>query len=316
MQYSVWPKSKTADADPAAAAASAGRLPARRDGGVAGAGGRRVRHPSAAADRPASDADREQRVLWPERLSPRVSVATLRLPRQRFNSPAQMEFAKRLSYNPWHCIPEHRPLGNQSRARRRMYYELSKLRHTDERRAALRADRGRGVRVAPMTPQSTFMVLAPIDPGREAELRRLLDVDERCAWTRQARQRARPVRAVRWPARRAVSHRGRPDAGRQPRLRHPGAGLSARPGVSRRRGRRCRRLSRRCERPRGRRAARDLLVLRRLHRRDGPSRSGCARTRCRRRPAYVNWRGRTVRQVREEAALRDALRAACESIDA
>ncbi len=67
-------------------------------------------------------------VLWPERLSPRVSVATLRIPRQIFDSPAQMEFAKRLSYNPWHCIPEHRPLGNQNRARRRMYSELSKLR--------------------------------------------------------------------------------------------------------------------------------------------------------------------------------------------
>jgi hypothetical protein len=69
-------------------------------------------------------------VLWPERLSPRVSAATLRLPPQTFNSPAQMEFAKRVSYNPWHSIPEHRPLGNQSRARKRMYYELSTLRHT------------------------------------------------------------------------------------------------------------------------------------------------------------------------------------------
>jgi len=69
-------------------------------------------------------------VLWPEKLSPRVSVATLRLPRQKFDSPAQIEFEKRLSYNPWHCIAEHRPLGNQSRARRRMYAELSKLRHT------------------------------------------------------------------------------------------------------------------------------------------------------------------------------------------
>jgi len=68
-------------------------------------------------------------VLWPEKLSPRVSVATLRLPRQQFDSPAQMEFAKQLSYNPWHTIAEHRPLGNQSRARRRMYYTLSKLRH-------------------------------------------------------------------------------------------------------------------------------------------------------------------------------------------
>jgi hypothetical protein len=68
-------------------------------------------------------------VLWPERLSPRVSVATIHIPRQKFDSPAQLDFARRLSYNPWHCIAEHRPLGNQSRARRRMYYELAKLRH-------------------------------------------------------------------------------------------------------------------------------------------------------------------------------------------
>ncbi len=68
-------------------------------------------------------------VLWPERVSPRVSVATLRIPQQKFDSPAQIAFARRLSYNPWHCIPEHRPLGNQSRARRRMYWELSKYRH-------------------------------------------------------------------------------------------------------------------------------------------------------------------------------------------
>ena len=69
-------------------------------------------------------------VLWPERLSPRISVATLRIPKQKFDSPAQIAFARRLSYNPWHCIAEHRPLGNQSRARRRMYLMLSTLRHT------------------------------------------------------------------------------------------------------------------------------------------------------------------------------------------
>lgn len=69
-------------------------------------------------------------VYWPERLSPRRSVATLRIPRQTFASQAQLDFARKLSYNPWHCIPEHRPLGNQSRARRRMYDTLSRLRHT------------------------------------------------------------------------------------------------------------------------------------------------------------------------------------------
>ena len=68
-------------------------------------------------------------VLWPERLSPRVPAATIHIPKQRFDSPSQMEFAKRLSYNPWHCIAEHRPLGNQSRARRRIYLALSQLRH-------------------------------------------------------------------------------------------------------------------------------------------------------------------------------------------
>jgi hypothetical protein len=67
-------------------------------------------------------------VRWPERLSPFVPVATLRLPQQEFDWPAQVALARTLSYNPWHCIAEHRPLGNQSRARRRMYLELSKLR--------------------------------------------------------------------------------------------------------------------------------------------------------------------------------------------
>ena len=67
-------------------------------------------------------------VLWPPKLSPRVPAAVLRIPRQTFDSPEQLDFARVLSYNPWHSIAEHRPLGNQSRARKRMYYELSRLR--------------------------------------------------------------------------------------------------------------------------------------------------------------------------------------------
>jgi hypothetical protein len=69
-------------------------------------------------------------VLWPERLSPRISAATLRIPRQKFDSEAQLDFGRRLSYNPWHSIPEHRPLGNQSRARQKMYKTLATLRHS------------------------------------------------------------------------------------------------------------------------------------------------------------------------------------------
>ena len=69
-------------------------------------------------------------VRWPESRSPHVPVAKLRLPVQKFDSPAQLAFADNLSINPWHCIAEHRPLGNQNRARRRMYWELCKLRQT------------------------------------------------------------------------------------------------------------------------------------------------------------------------------------------
>jgi hypothetical protein len=67
-------------------------------------------------------------VYWPPRLSPRIPAATVRIPRQTFDSPEQIAFARVLTYNPWHCIPEHRPLGNVSRARKRMYWELAQLR--------------------------------------------------------------------------------------------------------------------------------------------------------------------------------------------
>ncbi len=72
-------------------------------------------------------------VFWPPRLSPRVPAAILRIPKQKFDSPEQFAFAKVLSFNPWHCIAEHRPLGNQSRARLRLYKELSCLRQTMNR---------------------------------------------------------------------------------------------------------------------------------------------------------------------------------------
>jgi hypothetical protein len=69
-------------------------------------------------------------VEWPEKLSPFVPVARLHLPVQKFDSRSQMAFAENLSYNPWHCIADHRPLGNQNRARKAIYFALSELRLT------------------------------------------------------------------------------------------------------------------------------------------------------------------------------------------
>jgi hypothetical protein len=67
-------------------------------------------------------------VRWPENLSPHVPVASLHIPRQKFASPAQFAFVDNLVYTPWHCLPEHRPLGNQNRTRRILYEQLSQLR--------------------------------------------------------------------------------------------------------------------------------------------------------------------------------------------
>ena len=90
-------------------------------------------------------------VLWPEKLSPRVSVATLRIPRQKFDSPAQMEFAQAAVVQPV-ALASPSIARSATRAGRGSGCTGScrQLRHDDERRAALRADRGRGVRVAGM----------------------------------------------------------------------------------------------------------------------------------------------------------------------
>jgi len=71
----------------------------------------------------------DPRIRWDEAKSPYRKVATLRIPAQRFDSPAQMKFAEDLSYTPWHCLPEHRPLGGVNRCRFSVYREISRIRH-------------------------------------------------------------------------------------------------------------------------------------------------------------------------------------------
>src|SRR5512141_528779 len=53
-------------------------------------------------------------VRWPTRLSPQIPAARLKIPKQPFDFEAQHAFSKVLKWNPWHCVPAHRPLGNQS----------------------------------------------------------------------------------------------------------------------------------------------------------------------------------------------------------
>lgn len=61
--------------------------------------------------------------------SPFIKLATIKIPKQQFDSPAQVSYGENLSFTPWHCIKEHRPLGGVNRARKAVYIALSAFRH-------------------------------------------------------------------------------------------------------------------------------------------------------------------------------------------
>lgn len=70
-------------------------------------------------------------VVWSERRSPYVKVATLRLPKQALSAAAiteRLSFSEHLSFTPWHTLA-HEPLGSINQARRIVYETISSLRH-------------------------------------------------------------------------------------------------------------------------------------------------------------------------------------------
>ena len=69
-------------------------------------------------------------VEWQERESPYVRVARLRIPRQDIDVPGRDQACEAVSFNPWHSLAEHRPLGNMNRARREIYEALSRFRQS------------------------------------------------------------------------------------------------------------------------------------------------------------------------------------------
>jgi hypothetical protein len=66
---------------------------------------------------------------WDEADAPFHPVARLTIPQQTFDTPAQNTACENASYNPWHTLAEHRPLGTVSRIRRVVYEAISRLRH-------------------------------------------------------------------------------------------------------------------------------------------------------------------------------------------
>lgn len=61
--------------------------------------------------------------------SPYHKLATIRIPKQIFDTPERKEFGDNLSFNSWHCLPEHQPLGGFNRVRRFIYEEMYAFRH-------------------------------------------------------------------------------------------------------------------------------------------------------------------------------------------
>lgn len=74
---------------------------------------------------------------WSEIASPFTKVATVEIPKQTFDTPEQNQWGLRLSFNPWHALPEHQPLGGINRARKIIYETLSKFRHHKNHQALI-----------------------------------------------------------------------------------------------------------------------------------------------------------------------------------
>jgi len=64
-------------------------------------------------------------VDWSEAISPFETVATLTVPAQDFDSREQNVACDNMSFNPWHALPEHRPIGGINRLRKAVYEAIS-----------------------------------------------------------------------------------------------------------------------------------------------------------------------------------------------
>lgn len=96
-------------------------------------------------------------VEWKEENTPFIKLASINIPRQIIDAPEQMVFTENLSFNPWHCLPEHRPLGSANRVRQAVYQAISEFRRSRN-----------GVPIAEPTPDENFGMPPGAPNGSEA----------------------------------------------------------------------------------------------------------------------------------------------------
>jgi hypothetical protein len=77
-------------------------------------------------------------IEWPEALSPYVPVARIvARPQNAYSAERRVYVDEKLSFNPWHCLAAHRPLGNIMRARFQAYNASTEFRHSANGREML-----------------------------------------------------------------------------------------------------------------------------------------------------------------------------------
>ncbi len=64
-------------------------------------------------------------VEWKESDAPFATIADIIVPAQDFDGREQNLFCDNLSFNPWHALPEHRPIGGINRLRKAVYEAVS-----------------------------------------------------------------------------------------------------------------------------------------------------------------------------------------------
>jgi hypothetical protein len=76
--------------------------------------------------------------VWPEELSPYMTVARLSADAQQaYSAPRRIFVDEHLTFSPWHGLLAHQPLGNINRARRLAYRTAAAFRHMQEGRAEI-----------------------------------------------------------------------------------------------------------------------------------------------------------------------------------
>jgi hypothetical protein len=70
----------------------------------------------------------DSKVEWTETAAPLEHVATITIPAGQVMSYERDVFCENLSFSPWHCLADHKPLGTVNRVRRAVYIAISKRR--------------------------------------------------------------------------------------------------------------------------------------------------------------------------------------------